>query len=161
MTNVWCSNDSFGTLSATCTCASTMPGSTVAFVRSIVRTPGGIATFAPTSAMRSPRTSTTWFVSIEPLRASNRRPARIAVTDSCADTVVSDIAASAHAAILLNLQNPWNFWNFELNIVASDVDDEVARHCGADVLRVVQLVGADDADVARTEPIGLAGDRQF
>ena len=57
-----------------------MPGSTVAALRSMTRAPAGMATEGPTSVIRSPVMSTTWFGSIVPDRLSNRRPARIATT---------------------------------------------------------------------------------
>src|SRR5688572_7747398 len=62
--------------------ASMSPGNTVARLRSMTRAPVGTLTCAsgPTSVMRSPLISTTWFVSIRPAWLSNRRPARTAVT---------------------------------------------------------------------------------
>src|SRR5438105_2320562 len=68
-------------------------------------------------------------------------------TGSCADSV------ARHT----NPANPANL----LNIVSSDIHDEVLRARGADVLRVVDLVRADDADVARPEPVRLAGNGQL
>src|SRR5262245_16791619 len=75
-----------------------MQGRTVDVIRSTTRAPAGIWTDGPTSAMRSPRTSTIWLLSIAPLRASNSRPARIAVTGSWADGVADEASASQHAA---------------------------------------------------------------
>src|SRR4030095_350457 len=64
----------------TWTWASIIPGRPVAALRSMTRASGGIATDGPTSAMRSPRTSTVWLATSAPERLSNRRPARIAMT---------------------------------------------------------------------------------
>src|SRR5262249_38993214 len=120
-----------------------MPGRTVDVLRSITRAPGGTATFAPTSTMRSPRISTTWLVSIVPVFASKSRPARIAVIGSWADALKSQPNARPNA------KNPWNPWNRldPLDIVAPDVDDEISCDCRADVFRIVNLVRPDDADV--------------
>jgi hypothetical protein len=51
----------------------------VALLRSITRASGGIAIEPPTSAMRSPRTSTIWLLVSVPVRLSKRRPARTAI----------------------------------------------------------------------------------
>ncbi len=64
----------------TWTCASIMPGITVAPLKSSTRASRGMRTFAPTSAIRAPRIRITWFESSMPLRESNSRPARIATT---------------------------------------------------------------------------------
>src|SRR5438552_9321382 len=100
---------------------------------------------------------------MRPVCASNRRPARTNVTrasrtGSCADSVARHASASATPR---NRWNLWNPWNLVLDIVSSDVDDEVLRARGADVLRVVDLVRADDADVAWPETVRLAGNRQL
>jgi hypothetical protein len=65
-----------------CVCASLSPGRTVAWLRSITCASVGIFTEAagPTSVMRSPSSTTTWFTSIWPVLLSNSRPARTATT---------------------------------------------------------------------------------
>ena len=62
--------------------ASIIPGSTVAWLRSITLAPAGILSCVsgPTSVMRSPCSSTTCFVSIWPVLLSNNWPARTATT---------------------------------------------------------------------------------
>lgn len=63
-----------------CTWRSIKPGSTVARLRSMVSTPAGIWTRSagPTSTMRSPLMTITWFIKFVPDFGSNKRPARTA-----------------------------------------------------------------------------------
>src|SRR5215475_10449974 len=56
-----------------------------------------------------------------------------------------------------NPKNPENLENLVLDIVAPDVDDEVAGDGRADVFRIVHFVRADDAHITGAEPIWLAG----
>src|ERR1041385_1089277 len=63
-----------------CTCASIIPGRTVAPLRSITCASAGIATPPPTSVMRSPLIRMTWLLRSVPARLSNIRPARMAIT---------------------------------------------------------------------------------
>src|SRR5215467_4885519 len=171
--------DSFGTLRATWTCASIMPGRTVDVLRSITRAPAGTATLAPTSAMRSPRISTTWLVSIVPVFASKSRPARMAVTVSWAAVVANNVSASTAAAQLklratsatvaqLKLcatsavvAPSFSSASWFLNIIPSNIDDEVPGDGRADVFCIVDLVRADDTHVAGAKPVRFAGNREL
>src|SRR5512147_132401 len=62
-----------------CVCASTRPGSTYSFDRSMTSAPGGIGTF-PTALIRSPSTTITWLGVTVPLSGFTRNPALIATT---------------------------------------------------------------------------------
>src|SRR4029079_16325800 len=49
----------------------------------------------------------------------------------------------------------------QLNVVPADVADKVFGARGSDVLGVVHFIGADHAHVSRTQPVGLAINRQL
>src|SRR5262245_29197402 len=74
-----------------CVWASTNPGRTVSFDRSITVAPAGIARLAPTSLIFSPSIMMIWLAAALPVSGSISRPALIAVTvvGVCACTVTT------------------------------------------------------------------------